>query len=160
MVNRFGESFDALAMAAEASKSTYEDQARTITTLPTTNAELTGQVKKLTNNVVTLSERLAALTKQRYDNAPPGFGNDKADTGSAANSAGVFMPTTKKYGKVWFRQQAAVRTLRQSSDPLAGVLPREPQTQSTQRDRGGPGKGQGSRKGVTVRNSGRFQRNK
>ena len=48
MVDRMGDSFDALAMAAEASKSTYEDQARTISTLTTANAELTSIVKKLT----------------------------------------------------------------------------------------------------------------
>ena len=42
---KMGESFDALTMAAEASKTTYEDQARTISTLTATNAELTVSVK-------------------------------------------------------------------------------------------------------------------
>ena len=126
MVDRFGESFDALAMAAEASKSTYEDQARTITTLTSTNAELTGQVKKLTSNVVTLSERLAALTKQRYDNAPPGFGNDKADTGSAANSAGVFMPTIKKKGKEFFASKQQCGQCGKAAFHLPAFCPENP----------------------------------
>ena len=45
MVAKMGESFDALAIAAEASKATYEDQACTIATLTTTNAELTATIK-------------------------------------------------------------------------------------------------------------------
>ena len=40
MVAKMGESFDALVMAAEASKATYEDQARMVSTLRATNADL------------------------------------------------------------------------------------------------------------------------
>ena len=46
MVAKMGESFDVLVMAAEASKATYDDQARTISTLTATNAELTSIMKK------------------------------------------------------------------------------------------------------------------
>ena len=101
MVDRMGDSFDALAMAAEASKSTYEDQARTIATLTTANAELTATVKNLTDKLVILSEKLAAAAKAGGQNgsAPPGFDSSTDSTGSAANSAGVFMPTKKKKQK-------------------------------------------------------------
>ena len=90
MAEKMGESFDALAMAAEASKATYEDQARSISTLTATNAELTATIKKLTDKIVTLSEKLVGAAKP---SAPPGFRSDA--TGSAANSDGVFMPTKK-----------------------------------------------------------------
>ena len=90
MAEKRGESFDALAMAAEASKATYEDQSRSISTLTATNAELTATIKKLTDKIVTLSEKLVGAAKP---SAPPGFRSDA--TGSAANSDGVFMPTKK-----------------------------------------------------------------
>ena len=98
MAAKMGESFDALAMAAEMSKTTYEDQARTIATLTAANAELTTTNKKLTDKIVTLAEKLAAATKSsgQGGNAPPGFESDGSSTGSAANSDGVFMPTRKK----------------------------------------------------------------
>ena len=60
MVDKMGESFDTLAMAAEASKSTYEEQAKTIAALTKTNAELSAINKKLTDKIVTLSEQLLA----------------------------------------------------------------------------------------------------
>ena len=95
MAVKMGESFDALAMAAEASKTTYENQANTIATLTATNAELTAAIKKLTDKIVTLSKKLAAPAKSsgQGGGAPPGF--DSSATGSAANSDGVFMPTKK-----------------------------------------------------------------
>ena len=102
MVAKIGESFDALAMVAEASKTTYEDQARTITTLTTANAKLTTTNKKITDKMVTLAEKLAAATRTggQGDSAPPGFDNDANQTGSAPNSDGVFMLTQKhKRGK-------------------------------------------------------------
>ena len=97
-----GESFDTLEMAAEASKTTYEDQVRTIATLTAANAELTTTNKKLTDKMVTLAEKLAAAARisGQSDSAPPGFENDANQTGSSANSDGVFMPTRKlKRGK-------------------------------------------------------------
>ena len=63
MAAKMGNSFDALAMAAEASKAAYEVQARTISTLTATNAELAATSKKLMDNIVTLSEKLAAAAK-------------------------------------------------------------------------------------------------
>ena len=95
MTVKTGESFDALAMTAEASKARYEDQACTIATLTATNTELTATVKKLTDKTVTLSEKLAAAAKSssQCSGSPPGFSGDASDTGSAANSDGVFMPT-------------------------------------------------------------------
>ena len=51
MASKMGESFDALAIAAEASKTRYEEQARIIATLTTSNAELAVTIKKLTNKI-------------------------------------------------------------------------------------------------------------
>ena len=108
MAANMGESFGALAMAVEASKTTYEDQARTIATLAATNAELTAIVKKLADKIVTLSEKLAAAAKSssQRGGATPGFSGDASDTGSAVNSYGVFMPTKRsKNGKEFFVRQ-------------------------------------------------------
>ena len=102
MVTKMGESFDARAMAAEASKTTYKDQVRTIATLTAANAELTTTTKKFTDKMVTLAEKLAtaARSSEKGGSAPPGFENDADQTGSVANSDGVFMPTRKvKSGK-------------------------------------------------------------
>ena len=113
MAAKMGESFDALAMTAEASKTTYEDQARTIATLAATNAELTATVKNLTDKIVTLSEKLVAATKSssQRGGAPPGFNGDASDTGSAANLDGVFMLTKKsKYGKEFFAANRSAGT--------------------------------------------------
>ena len=97
MVAKMGESFNALAMAFEASKTTYEDQARTIATLTTANAELTTTNKKITDKMVTLAEKLASATRTdgQGGSAPPGFDNDANQTGFAANSDSVFMPTRR-----------------------------------------------------------------
>merc|ERR1711966_600685 len=54
-VDRMGESFDTLAMAAEASKETYEEQARTIAALTKTNGEMSATNKKLTDKIVVLT---------------------------------------------------------------------------------------------------------
>ncbi len=66
--------------------------------LTATNAELTATIKKLTDKIVTLSEKLAAAAKPggQNNNAQLGFDNDARKTGSAANSDGVFMPTKKQ----------------------------------------------------------------
>ena len=98
IVERMGESFDALTMAAKASKATYEDQSRTIATLTQSNAELTATIKHLTNKISTLAGQVtAAAKKEDQVPLPPGFQpTDAADTGSAANSAGIFMSTHKK----------------------------------------------------------------
>ena len=99
MVKRMGESFDALAMAAEASKLTYEDQARTIATLTTSNAELTPTIKKLTDKIMTLLNQVAAAAKTggRPVAPPPGFNpSNERDTGTGENLAGVFMSTHKR----------------------------------------------------------------
>ena len=101
-VAKMGESFDALAMAAEASKTTYEDQERTIATLTTATAELTTTNRKLTDKMVTLAEKLTAATETggQDGSVPPGFDRDANQTGSAANSDDVFVPTRKlKKGK-------------------------------------------------------------
>ena len=97
MATKMGESFDALAMAVEALKATYEEQARIVSTLTATSAELTATIKKLADKIVTLSEKLAAAAKLsgRGGSVPPGFDSDSNKTGSAANLDGVFMPTRK-----------------------------------------------------------------
>ena len=111
MVAKMGDSFDALAMATEASKATYKDQAHTISTLTVTNAELTATVKKLTDKIVALSEKLAAAAAAKPSSqrggAPPGFSADANNTGSAADSDRVFMPTkkNKKGFKMFVSQQ-------------------------------------------------------
>ena len=121
MVNKIGESFDTLAMAAEASEATYEDQARTISTLTAANAELTATNKKLTYKIVTPAEKLAAVAAKaggQGGSAPPGFESDVKQTGSASNSDGVFMPTRKKRqnGKLYvFCEQVEMRPLRKAS---------------------------------------------
>ena len=87
------------------SKTTYEDQTRTIATLAAVNTKLKVTVKNLTDKIVTLSEKLAAAAKSssQRGGAPPGFSSEAGDTGSAANLDGVFMPTKKsKYGKEFF----------------------------------------------------------
>ena len=98
LVAKMGESFDALAMAAEAFKSTYDDQARTIATLTAANAELTATNKKLTDKIVTLAEKLTAAAKSggQGGNTPHVFESDANQTGSAANSGGAFMPMRKR----------------------------------------------------------------
>lgn len=108
MMEQMGDSFDALVMVKEASKSTYEDQARTISTLTVANAELTITVKKLTDKILVLSEKLATAANAggqsgQHGSDPPRFNANADSTGSAANSAGVFMPTRKsKRGKTTF----------------------------------------------------------
>ena len=128
MAEKMGESFDALAMAAEASKATYEEQAHTIATLTASNAELTATVKKLTDKIITLSEKLAAAAKTggRGSNAPPGFDSDV--TGSAANSAGVFMPTKKnKRGLEIFVSKQQCNHCGKAAYHLPAFCPENPQ---------------------------------
>lgn len=82
----------------EVSKMTYNDQACRITTLMASSAELITAINNLTDKILTLLEKLAAMSKKGgYSVAPlpgskPTYPNKK---GSAANSAGVFMTTRK-----------------------------------------------------------------
>ena len=108
MVAKMGELFDTLAMAAEASKTTYEDQARTIATLAATNTELTVTVKKFTDKTITISEKFAAAAKSgsQRGGAQPGLSGDTSNTESVANSDEVFMPTkTNRKGMEFFVSQ-------------------------------------------------------
>ena len=82
MVERMGESFDTLAMAAEASKATYEEQAKSIAFLTKMNAELSATNKKLTDKVVSLTEQLLAKEKKGNQSSPRALSKEK-------NSAGV-----------------------------------------------------------------------
>ena len=95
-------------MAAEASKTMYEDQARTIATLAATNAELTVTVKKFTDKTITISEKFAAAAKSgsQRGGAQPGLSGDTSNTESVANSDEVFMPTkTNRKGMEFFVSQ-------------------------------------------------------
>ena len=82
MVDRMEESFYTLAMAAEASKATYEEQASSITALTKANAELSATNKKLTDKVLTLTEKLLAKDKKGGQPSPKALAKEK-------NSAGV-----------------------------------------------------------------------
>ena len=131
MAEKMGESFDALAMAAEASKATYEEQAHTIATLTASNAELTATVKKLTNMIITPSEKLAAAarTDGRGSNAPPGVRQRRNRVRSQfGGSFHAYKKEQERSGNL--RDQATVQPLRKGSVPPSRVLPGEPSAQN------------------------------
>ena len=91
-----------------------------------TNAKLTATIKKITDRIVTLAEKLVAAAKPsgQRGRAPPGFDSDSNNTGSAANLDGVFMPAkkNKKDGRCLLANRSAAiagswRTIFPSSAP-------------------------------------------
>ena len=69
MAAKMGKSFDALAMAAEASKATYEEQAHTIATLTASNAELAATVKKNSRTKSSLCQKSSQQRLSPVDGA-------------------------------------------------------------------------------------------
>ena len=130
MTEKMEDSFDALTMASEASKATYKEQACTIATLTATNAELTATLKKFTDKIVTLFEKLTVTTKSssQRDDAPPGFSSDASNTGTVANSDGVFMPTkTIRKGLKFFVGQQKCGHCGKLAYHLPKICPNNPQ---------------------------------
>ena len=126
MVDRMGESFDTLAMAAEASKETYEEQARTIAALTKTNGELSATNKKLTEKIVVLTEQLLARDKKSNQQPSP-----RAAT-KEKNSAGVLCDVetkTNQYGRkyTFFKEKQLCEHCKEMKVHLPKFCPERPE---------------------------------
>ena len=105
MVERMGESFNTLAMAAEVSKTTYEDQAKIIAALTKTNTELSATNNKLTDKIVTLSEKVVAMEKRGSQSSPRAGAATKEKNSAAVMCELIKKPTGKGGTLILFKEK-------------------------------------------------------